>query len=62
MCPLRIVENFLHVFKAALSSRYRRARRATSVFAAGGAWPGGGLKRPTSVRVSPPRPRTAQPQ
>ena len=48
-----MVEHFLYGFKAALSGRYRRARRAAFVFAAGGARPGGGLKRPTSVRTSP---------
>jgi len=57
-----VVEDFLYVFKAALTGRYRRARRATSIFAAGGARPGGGLKSSPSVRTSPPRPRTAQPR
>ena len=56
------MENFLYVFKAALSGRYRRARRATFVFAAGGARPGGGLKRSPFVRPSPPRPGTLQPE
>jgi hypothetical protein len=49
-----MLEDFLHIFKAALSGCYRRARRATFVFAAGGARPGGGLTNSPSVPASPP--------
>jgi len=53
-----LAEELCSSIKAALSGRYRRARRAAVVFAAGVARPGGGLKTALFVRTSPSPPGT----